>query len=1009
MTAVAPAAAPGGPPPPAVRRPRRLRTVLLVAAAVVAGLFLLVLHIGLASAGVSPLGLVALDSLPFLYVLARKPVLRRLAVRNALRRPRETALVLIGSMLGTAIITGSFIVGDTLDASIRAGAFTRLGPVDELIGAPSREALEELDRSVSALPRDAVEGALPVTTAAVSVAKGTARAEPDALLVEVDFSRARRLGGDEESTGIEGETPGAGEVVLGRDLASTLDARVGDTVDLYAYGARSPLKVVRVLDRRGVAGLLDPAATLGGGSRAPNLFVAPGTADGLHRTAGAGPAPPSHVLAVSNRGGVLAGADSTPEAIAALRSAIPADATVRPVKAELVKAASDNGKQFTQLFTSVGFFSVLAGVLLLVNIFTALAQERKVSLGMLRAVGLRRSSLVGSFSLEGWIYALGSALLGTLAGIAVGRAIILVAADIFSTTSDEFSLDLRYSFDSSSLTGGFTIGFVLSLVTVVLSSLVIAKLNVIRAIRDLPEPPRTSKQRVAARVVGVLLALLGAAVTASGISGQQPAAALAGPAVLCLGLALALTVVLPSRVATTLAAAATLAWGVLCFGLLPDVFETADVSLFALQGVILVAAAVAVLIGNLETLGRVLRALGGGASSMSLRLGLAYPLARRLRTGAILAMYAMVVFILTFIVVLGSLFSSQAARFTKDSGGGFSVQVRSNETNPVPPAEVRAMAGVEAVAELAVTNVQFEVPGFSDGFEGWPVAGFDRVLADRGPPGLSDWDEARYPDEADVWRLVAGDPSLIIIHEFFLQSGGGPPQAVPDLGSKITIRDPQSGRTRQLTVAAVADGSFTSFHVHVSRTLLAEVVGERAASNLLFVATADDADARRVAAEVNGRYLANGADAATIRSLVEEGLTAQTSFFRLMQGYIALGLVVGIAGLGVVMVRAVRERRREVGVLRSLGFQASQVRRAFLVESGFIALLGVLTGSVLAITVAWRLIGTDAFGDDLPFSVPWGQLALVIGLTFVFSLLATAAPAQQASTIRPAVALRITD
>ena len=58
-------------------------------------------------------------SLPFLVILAWKPILRRLAIRNAVRRPRETALVLIGSLLGTAIITGSLIVGDTLHSSIR--------------------------------------------------------------------------------------------------------------------------------------------------------------------------------------------------------------------------------------------------------------------------------------------------------------------------------------------------------------------------------------------------------------------------------------------------------------------------------------------------------------------------------------------------------------------------------------------------------------------------------------------------------------------------------------------------------------------------------------------------------------------------------------------------------------------------------------------------------------------------------------------------------------------------
>src|SRR2546423_9661980 len=76
---------------------------------------------------------VALVSLPFLFVLARRPVLRRLAIRNAVRRPRETVLVVLGSLLGTAIMTGSFVVGDTFNASIRRVAYEQLGPVDEIV------------------------------------------------------------------------------------------------------------------------------------------------------------------------------------------------------------------------------------------------------------------------------------------------------------------------------------------------------------------------------------------------------------------------------------------------------------------------------------------------------------------------------------------------------------------------------------------------------------------------------------------------------------------------------------------------------------------------------------------------------------------------------------------------------------------------------------------------------------------------------------------------------------
>ena len=85
------------------------------------------------------------------YQAIRRPVLRRLALRDALRRPTETALVVIGSLLGTALITGSFIVGDTLDASIRATATTQLGPVDEKVDAPDLATAKQLERNLAEL------------------------------------------------------------------------------------------------------------------------------------------------------------------------------------------------------------------------------------------------------------------------------------------------------------------------------------------------------------------------------------------------------------------------------------------------------------------------------------------------------------------------------------------------------------------------------------------------------------------------------------------------------------------------------------------------------------------------------------------------------------------------------------------------------------------------------------------------------------------------------------------
>src|SRR4029453_6210498 len=82
---------------------------------------------------------------------------------------------------------------------------------------------------------------------------------------------------------------------------------------------------------------------------------------------------------------------------------------------------------------------------------------------------------------------------------------------------------------------------------------------------------------------------------------------------------------------------------------------------------------------------------------------------------------------------------------------------------------------------------------------------------------------------------------------------------------------------------------------------------------------------------------------------------ANRSFFQLLQGFLAAGLVIGIVGLGVMMVRAVRERRRDIGVLRALGARARTVRWAFLGEGGWVAVEGTLLGTALALMTSYRV------------------------------------------------------
>ncbi|MBV1893922.1 MAG: FtsX-like permease family protein, partial [Ilumatobacteraceae bacterium] len=106
----------------------------------------------------------------------------------------------------------------------------------------------------------------------------------------------------------------------------------------------------------------------------------------------------------------------------------------------------------------------------------------------------------------------------------------------------------------------------------------------------------------------------------------------------------------------------------------------------------------------------------------------------------------------------------------------------------------------------------------------------------------------------------------------------------------------------------------------------------------------------------------------------------------------------------------VRERRRQVGVLRSLGLLSGPIGWSFIVEAALVAIEGTAIGVALGILTAYNIItATTLVGLDVAFVVPAGDIAVLVAFVIVTSLLMTVVPARRASRIRPAVALRIAD
>jgi putative ABC transport system permease protein len=769
--------------------------------------------------------------------------------------------------------------------------------------------------------------------------------------------------------------------------------QAGDEVRLHAYDTSVDLSVVQVVPEVGLAGY--------GGA-----IVAPGTLHDLAAQASALAAPPTTQVLVSVDGAVFdtrALSDGVVTQLEAAVAGLPG-VGIEAVKATLLDDAESQGAGLTQIFTMIGSFSVMAGILLLINLFVMLAEERKTELGMLRAVGFTRRRLTRAFAIEASLYAVVAAAAGAVAGIGIGWLVAVVAVPIFGTVGQGTAPPLVI--EPVSLAIGAGTGLVISLLTIWATSLRIARLNIIRAIRDLPEP-KISRVRTRTLVLAAVGVLVGAATRLRRLPGGQRHRAeprRAGRSIL--GFA-----AVAAAAARTAGAAADgddgAGLGAGRVPAVPEVMAAGDTMVFVVQGVVLTAGAVSLASGIDRVWAFAIERLARGTRGLAPRLGIAYPLARRFRTSMLLGMFSLVIFTVTIMTAMSASIAGNTDATVQRVAAGFDVVLDTNPANPVAAAALTERPDVAAVAGLVRGVASFEAAHL-DGARASPVTSFDEGLLARGVPGLFRHDP-RYASDEAAYQAVLDDASLAIVPADFLVAGND--DAVLTIGDAFSYVDPATGQARELTIAGVGEADWLANGALVNREVTAALFGDQQVVDRFYLAAAGTADADSLAAAVNAEFLAHGADGRTFATIGTAGMGQLLGFIALIRAFLGLGLLVGIAGLGVVMVRAVRERRHEIGMLRAMGFSTGIVRAAMLSEAGLIAVQGTVIGAVLGlVTTRTLLAGSDSFGDvPPPFVLPWVGLLVILGLPLLASLAATAWPASRAAAIEPAVALRIAD
>ena len=227
---------------------------------------------------------------------------------------------------------------------------------------------------------------------------------------------------------------------------------------------------------------------------------------------------------------------------------------------------------------------------------------------------------------------------------------------------------------------------------------------------------------------------------------------------------------------------------------------------------------------------------------------------------------------------------------------------------------------------------------------------------------------------------------------------------------------------KKFTVAGVLNslGSKTDDRsIFIDLGFFQDLVGqERGTAQMAMVQVDDGADTNLVAQKIKDNLRrvqrrAYGSDNLNFAVITSEkvqsiagGVMAVIQFAVL--AFASIAIIVGGIGIMNTMYTSVRERTREIGIMKAIGATNEAVMSIFLFEAGIIGLTGGIGGTALGLFVAWVV---QVYGQVHPmfyFTASFSPWIVIFGLGFSISVgcLAGIFPARAAAKLRPIDALR---
>jgi putative ABC transport system permease protein len=156
--------------------------------------------------------------------------------------------------------------------------------------------------------------------------------------------------------------------------------------------------------------------------------------------------------------------------------------------------------------------------------------------------------------------------------------------------------------------------------------------------------------------------------------------------------------------------------------------------------------------------------------------------------------------------------------------------------------------------------------------------------------------------------------------------------------------------------------------------------------------------------EVQTRLTVLAEDVPTAQVQTLEELTSDVEqqingLLNLIIGLLALAVIIALIGVTNTMTLSVFERTREIGLLRAVGLSRRQTRRMVRSEASIIAVFGSVLGIAIGIFFSWAILQALSDQGFSAFVIPYGTLALYIGVTAILGIVFAIFPAWRASRL----------